>query len=411
MKTAQQIIQAKPEKTIKLAIYSIGFFSLSLQTMMVLLIPLYALSLGASPFMIGLAVSAFSILPLLLAIKSGSMVDLVGSRKIICICALLMILFTFLHPLIPIIGVIIVLQLIVGQVQTMIWIAAQTHIAKIRKDYDDTNTVGIFSFSVNIGTFAGPLLTGYCWELYGPWGGFLLICFWALCLYISSLFLQEQSKGNKDDQTENIGDISKGGTFKKLLHLLAIPVVLMVVFGTFLRLAGFSMRGSFYLVYLEDISLSVMEITILYSLFSLVGSFSPLFIKIATRFVNEKNLLFVIAFLYLMPLVITPLFEGFWPLFILVVISGFFLGMTLPVLISLLSKSVSSEVQGLAVGLREMSNRFAAVFVPLLFGICVEKAGLEMSFYIVGAFLIGSILLIAPILRMIDHRHPQGIRK
>jgi MFS family permease len=69
------------------AAWSIGFFCDSYSELFNIVVPLWALYLGYSPFEIGLLVGARSVLSFLLAIHGGALVDRFGTKRVRSACA------------------------------------------------------------------------------------------------------------------------------------------------------------------------------------------------------------------------------------------------------------------------------------------------------------------------------------
>ena len=372
-----------------LIVYATGFFSLGIQPMNALLVPLWAVALNAPPALLGLAVSAVSLLPILLSISSGALVDELGSKRVLLLCATVMALLAPLYPLIPSIYALIGLQLLFGIMQSMAWIASQTLLVGSKVQAQKPHA-GTYSFASNLGTFIGPLLLGVLWDHLGPTGAFSAVSVWSgLLLLVTFLLPAAEPDGTVVQQTRFIQQLLPNWRdYRKAFSLLAIPTVVIVMYGTFLRLSSSAIRGSFYLVYLEQLKFSATVISLLYSSIALASIFSPLFIRSFHRFLSSYQLLFLAGILAILPLCLVPLFEQFWPILGLSLLTGFGVGLTLPLLISLLSQAVNPAEQGLAAGLREMFNRLAATSLPFGFGVLVEGVGLQASFLIVAVLLL-----------------------
>ena len=71
------------------------------------------------------------------------------------------------------------------------------------------------------------------------------------------------------------------------------------------------------------------------------------------------------------------------------------MGMSQPLMISILSRATGRESQGKSVGLRATANRLTATVLPIIMGGIVEFAGLEASFLIIGAVLVALMALLA----------------
>lgn len=365
--------------------------------MVSLLIPLWALSLKASPLLIGLSVSAGAILPTVFSITSGAIIDRFGSKTILLFSSLTIAAMSVLFPLFPFIAVLIVLQLFFGQFQSMNWISAQTYVAKLNRQAGNNSYAGNFSFAVNLGNFVGPLIVGFAWDYIAPWASFVAVAAWCLCLWLSALMLPAEQEGGGIKQPAGLSSLlPRLWHYKRAFSMLALPAVGVVIYGTFMRLSGVNIKSSFYLVYLEQINFSASSIAILYSVWSFAGTFSSLAVGYLSRFYRSETLLFAALVVSIVPLCLTPLFADYWSQLVISVISGFGVGITLPLLISLLGNAVSPQEQGMAVGLRSTANYTAGIVIPFVFGLWVQAVGLTLSFYIVGAMLLLPMFFIVP---------------
>ena len=95
----------------------------------------------------------------------------------------------------------------------------------------------------------------------------------------------------------------------------------------------------------------------------------------------------------------TPYLSGFSIFFIAALIFGLGMGISLPLLLSVLSNAIPREQQGLSVGLRSTANRLAGVVVPIGLGVVIELLGISHGFLVIGIVLllvliIGSVILL-----------------
>ena len=98
-----------------------------------------------------------------------------------------------------------------------------------------------------------------------------------------------------------------------------------------------------------------------------------------------------LIFISILCMAVTPLLGPYWLIAAVIGLRGVAQGFNLPLLISIMSQSVGPQDQAKAVALRITVNRLNALFVPVLMGAIAEFAGLEYSFYVVGA--IGTVCL------------------
>jgi Na+/melibiose symporter-like transporter len=295
----------------------------------------------------------------------------------------------------------------------MAWICAQALIVKMDKLAGAYAHTKSFSIAGNIGTFIGPLLLGLLWDISGPVGSFLTLATWGMLLFLLSFTLPiDNVEVTNAQQPGLIKSLLPAWTdYRKAFSMLFIPAVFLVMYATCIRLSSTSIRGSFYLVYLQELDFSATKISLLFSSISLVSIFSPLFIRFFSRYTNHYRLLFWSAVMTILPLCLVTLFHQFWPILTISAISGFGLGLTLPLMLSIASKSVDRQDQGLAAGLREMVNRFSAATLPFSFGLFAQSLGLHYAFFVIGLLMIVPMLIIIPfILKRIEAEEHQSSR-
>lgn len=370
-----------------------------------LIVPLWALSLGASPVLIGVAVASRSVLPFFLSIHGGALMDRLGTRRLMLIFTAAGAVLSLLYPMLPTVAALIALQLVVGWAQGMGWIGAQTKIARLTRG--NATYAGRFSFFSTAGTFIGPLVAGAAWDLFGPWGAFVSIALWGAVLSWAAYRLPTPPAGQARSRDLRWSDLLPHmSDYVRAFALLAIPGVALVVAATFLRISAFSVQGSFYTVYLAGIDMSGTQIGILVGLAALIGGPAALLTGPAAKAVSQHWLLLGSIAVAVVAICLTPVLSGFWALLIAAGIFGLGLGVGLPLLLSILSDATHEREQGVSVGLRTTANRLASIVVPLLMGFAVELAGIEYGFLAVGVMLLGILGVTA----WIVHRSPAFTR-
>ena len=379
---------------LKLAVYGAGLFSNSISNMMNIVVPLWALALDPSPLTLGLILGARSFLPLLLAIHGGALMDRIGTRRVLLFFGLLAICTTPLYPAMPYIPALIGLQMLNGLAATMGWVGAQTLIGQVMRG--STRHSGRLSFASRIGSFGGPPLVGLTWDLFGPWACFAILTLPGLAMWWAAMILPPDPPMVRTDGATGgairMSDlVPRPSDYIEAFRLLALPAVAFVVAMAAIRISGNGIKSSFYIVYLNQIGMTGTLIGILASANSLTGSFSALATRAATRVLRAPILLFVTVGLSVALISITPMFTGFLVLFLVTASRGVTMGMSQPLMISLMAKS-SGGKQGRAVGLRTTTNRLIGVIVPIGMGALMQVVGIEMAFYLTGAALMAMLL-------------------
>ena len=366
-----------------LALYGTSFFSLSIVPMAALVVPLWALGLGASPLWIGVIVGARSFLPMLLSIHGGVLMDRLGTRRVMLFFSVITLAAFPLYAVLPSIAAVIALQLVTGLSQGLAWVGSQTLYGQITRG--SSKQAGRVTFFTNLGSFAGPLIAGVVWSVAGGIGAFALLTVWSLALVITVLVLPRTV--DRPIQSVSAREIMpRLSDYGRAFALCAIPVVALVMIFTFLRIAVSGVQASFYVVYLENIGFTGTAIGVLIGCANFVASPAAL-ISLPERWVKPAWLMIYATVLAILIMTVTPLLRDFLPLFVLAALYGAGLGLSFPTLLSLLSNAVDPHLQGMSVGLRTTVNRVASLVVPVIMGGIAEIWDIATSFFVVGGLL------------------------
>ncbi len=379
---------------LQVIIYLTACFSGSQNVTLQVIMPLWALHLGASPIMIGTIVSARVILVILFSIYGGAMVDQFGIRRMIILLSAVTAGLWVLFPLFPFVWATIVLQLVSGFIESTAWIGCQALVGNHlggRPLY-----AGRFTSTIRVGSFVGPVLIGIVWDNFGHTAAFWFLAAWSLTGVIIALFLPPDrvhpiAKPEKSEKIEepvskktrsilpNFSDYSS--TFK----LLALAPVALVIMNTFFRQTGSGIQNSFYGVWLDQIGFSASIIGLLIGVSNGFSAVSALSVGFLTRFINAHVLLLVATTTAVVSIAITPLLGTvLTALIIAIAIRGVGQGINFPMMLSIASQAVSPAHQGRVAALRLSFNKFGGFLVPIAMGALVEVMGIENTFYLMG---------------------------
>jgi MFS family permease len=367
---------------VQLALYATGFLGNGTAKMMSLIVPLWAISLEPSPFLIGVILGSRSFLPMLLSIHSGSLMDRWGARRLIIAFSALGLMLAPMFPLMPWIGALIALQMLAGYVETTIWTGAQTFVGQMGRG--DTLITGRLVFSSRIGQLSAPPIAGLAWDFAGPWGAFGVIALWAAALLCAACLLPElqaRTTARRAHGSFTLRDlIPRFGDYREAFSLLAAPVLSLLVALSMLNLSVGAVHGSFYIVYVQDIGYSATLIGILVSTASILAAAGTLAAAPLTRAFPEVWVLHLTTAMPVVFMGLTPFLRTYSLLLVAMAFLGFAQGINQPLIISVISRVTGRQYQGKAVGLRATSNRLTTTFIPIAMGGMVELVGLGPSF-------------------------------
>lgn len=385
---------------LQVAVYLCGICSNGTSSLVWVVTPLWVVELGASPFMIGIALGSYTFLPLLLSIHGGALMDKLGARRIILFFGAIVVILPWFYPMSPWIPAVIVLQMLLGLSVSMGWIGTQTLIGqRMRGDAVYSGRLAFWTRSVGL---AGPPLIGLAWDQLGPWGAFVFMSFWASGTLVGVFLLPKLAAEETAAaaRTTRLGDLMpKLGDYVETFRLMAIPAIALVVIMSVMRQSAHGIQSSFYVVYLEGINFSATEIGILMSSFLALSALGALTAARLVRMFSPTWLLVAAITVSVVMITITPFLGTFFALFVAISVRGGVLGIVQPLMLTMVFKATDSAVQGKAIALRATANRLAMTFIPVIMGGVIEVVGLDNAFLVIGGILMVLMAIIALIIR------------
>lgn len=365
-------------------VYGIAFFAGSQFLMISVIMPLWALELGASPFFIGLIVSSRQVLVITLSIHGGTLLDRFGPRRVIMCLGFAGAGLTLLFPLLPYLWATVMLQMATGFAEVTCWIGAQAltgGLLKGRPDY-----AGRMTAASRIGGFCGPILVGLVWETFGALVAFAFVATWVACFAIVAWCLPKVTDESVPlpVETESRSVLPSLTDYATTFRLLLLPAVALVIATTFMRQAGSGIQSSFYVIWIKEIGFSASTIGFLIGVSNAVAAFAALATGPLARRIAADWLLIAVTILSVVAIAITPMLGSLLALSVAIGLRGVGQGLNLPLMLSIASRAVGPHLQGRVAALRLSFNKFGGAIVPFVMGAIAEVAGLEWSFYIVG---------------------------
>ncbi len=375
-------------------IYAVAFFTGNLLPMVSVVMPLWALELGAGPLVIGLIISSRQVLVVTLSIHGGALQDRLGPRRVIMVLGLAGAAAVGLIPVFAFIWAAIVLQMLSGFAESTNWIGAQALVGRLLKG--QPVYAGRLTASARTGGFIGPVLTGLAWEHFGPFAAFGFVALWIVFGAAAAWFLPDERSAEPGATSTRASDVMpKLSDYKTAFRLLLLPAVALVIMATVMRQTGTGIQSSFYGVWLKEIGFTAGTIGFLIGFSSAVAAGSALTIGPWSRRFADHWVLLAMIVIAIVAIAITPLLDTLALLIVAIAIRGFGQGLNLPLMMSIAARAVGMELQGRVAALRISFNRFGGALVPLAMGALAEVIGLEYAFYVIGAGGVALVGLLA----------------
>lgn len=359
-------------------------------------LPIRLQDLGASDFVIGLAVAAYAVVGLLLAIPSGRLLDRLSQRRLLVAAMVGLAVSTVLLPLLRSVLLLSLGMVINGLFAMWVWLLLQSMISSAGEGHARRNQMALFSLTWGIGLAAGPSVGAVLYDR---------IDFTGLCLILGSVTLlggvaafgspPVTPAGAKD------GDAAPAdaGIRAAMSRALENPILVSVLISSFINLFVLSMRISFYPVYLERAGVTITQIGLLLSVIGVSSLAVRAVLPAVERRFGTLRVLIASTWLAIIGAASIPLTTHIAVLTVGALLIGIGLGANPPITVSLIAEHSDARDRGLAVGLRMVANRSGQVAQPLVFGGLAAVLGLGLAFPVSGALLAGLTVWMAVRLR------------
>lgn len=381
-------------------VYAAGLFSNSMSDVAAIILPLWLAGLGMSPAAIGIIIGAKHILPFLLAIHGGALMDRLGARRLMVVCALLSAAVALAFPLTAWLPAIFALQMLNGFGATIGFLGAQTAFAQVLRG--SHRLAGRFAFCMRIGGLTGPPLAGLVFDSAGLWGAFMFLSAWAFAMAVAAWLMPQPALATDHGATTGfaLGDlVPKWSDYAASFRLATLPAVGVMLAITVIRVASSAVQDSFYPLYLNHAGFSATQIGLLVTISAAVAAVGALCVAPAIRFIKPLWLLLLATVGAIVFVAVTPLLQSFAWLAVASGLRGFCMGISQPLILSILVHAAGPGSQGKTIALRTTANRAAAGLTPVGMGVAAASAGLAASFFIVGGLLLAGCALMALYMR------------
>jgi MFS family permease len=346
------------------------------------LVPLFALSLGASPTVVGILVAAPFLLPLFLAVYVGALVDRLPPSKLITVGAAALAIAPVGVVFFPNLLMLGAAQVAIGLAHLVLVISGQAYVASLASGKVQEANFGRYTTFLSAGQLIGPVLAGIFADALGYDLAFGLAGTISLVGVIISLFL---AKAKRDRSAANFrfGDLNR---VRELLSKGGIKAALTVSASVLFALGAYQ---AFFPIYLEGLNYPVTAIGVLLSLRAFAAlSVRPFTATIISHFGGRFHTVIVMMALVSIGLLATGIGSSIVILGLAAVSIGIGWGITQPLSMVAVTEQVLGGERGFALSMRITANRLAQLGSPILFGLVAERSGVGATFVLSSAILI-----------------------
>jgi MFS family permease len=381
-----------------LVAYASGAYGFSFATTMAFLVPLRALELDASPVFIGIMLGASGLLPIFTSVSAGALADRIGPRQAYilgtAITAVLSLFFAFTSSL----WVILVLQLALGPARTLAWISSQTYITGVGTTQQRPSIAAKFSFSTQVGVMAAPIVAGLAASFLGYQASFLFATGLATMFMVMGIIIPDiRSKPASGSQKK----ASTGG-FREALELVRLRGIQVALLLTWIRVWTTSGWNSFVVILLVQEGMPEALAGTVVSSWAIAAMAATISTRWVVRLGSKEVIIAITLGLGALGVAITPHVAFFPLMYVPAVLIGIGQGLSLPLLLAVMSDWAPADKRGVALGIRVSVNQAAGALSPLSMGGLINLSGNTAGFGFSGIFM-GAVLTTATLLH-IGHR-------
>jgi DHA1 family inner membrane transport protein len=367
--------------------YLMGGYGLSLNALTSFLVPLRAVDLGVPLGWIGVLVGVRSIAETLLSVPLGRWMDRVGTRTAFiagaAATATLGVGYYFANG----VAVLFLLQLLIGASRPLGWVGGQSYVAGMSKGADRVRDAGRLSFVANVFQIITPLLAGIAVEGQSTRFAFLLIAGHGLFFLLIGL------------QVPRLASEPKGGgggeapARARTRELVAVPAIRAAMFLTFARLWLTSAFTAFFPLLLVTQGRSAAIAGTAVSVMSATSTVLALTAGPLSKRMSPPLLTAAALGVGALGLALGPVLTSMPSLYLSSVLMGVGQGLSLPLLIAIVSGAVPDHQRSQALSLRNSVNQGASSISPTLLAPLMASFGSLLAFPVVGGIAGVSLVL------------------
>jgi MFS family permease len=341
---------------------------------------LFALELGASEFTVGLLMALFALLPMLLSVSAGRLIDRSGPRAPLLLSFAALCVGTALPFAFPFLEILFVSTTLVGTAFMYVHIAMNSVFGAHGTPEQRAMNFSWLALGFSVSNSLGPLVAGYAIDGLGHASAFLVLAAFPLIALVL-LWLRRPPLPRPQTGAQ--------GKRTGVLDLLRIRGLRNTFIVSLLLAMGWDLYTFLIPLYGARIGLAAATIGVIMSTFALatfaVRLAMPLLANRIRQWLVIASAMGIAGTAYLM----FPFVETVPLLMALSFMLGVGLGCAQPIIMSLLYEASPPGRQGEAVGLRTSLLNGSHTLIPLASGALSVAFGMTPVFWLLSALLLG----------------------
>jgi MFS family permease len=322
-------------------------------------VSLFALQLGAKPAAVGTLGALFAVLPMIFSVGAGRTIDRIGFFKPMLAGAVAVSLGAALAFFWPVLSALYIVSPVIGSGLMLFHIAANNAVGAIGEPADRTRNFNFLALGFSVSGFLGPLIAGLAIDELGHPAAFLVL---ALCPALAAVALSSRRVSLPRLP------VAPHRIERRLMDLLRVRPLRDVLLVSALFSMAWETFAFVMPIYGASVGLSATTIGTILGAFALATFTVRLALPALSRRLREWRLVAVALAIGCAIFLGFPFFELAPVLLALAFVLGLGLGMSQPMVMSLLYSAAPAGRVGEAVGIRTSLVNFSQTAMPLFFG-------------------------------------------
>ena len=346
-------------------------------------VSLYAIHLQATPFTVGTLIALFALLPMLLALAVGRLIDRVGARAPLLVGSLIVAAGTLLPSLIPGLATLYVACPLIGLGYVGCHLSVQNMVGFMGTAQDRPANFSHLAAAFAASSFAGPMLAGLSIDGFGYGSAFtilgLLPLATAAAIATNKLKLPLPRRQGPRAGRARVADLLGHRELRRVFIITGVHAIAWELFSFMTPIQG------------SQIGLSASAIGVIMASFAAASFTVRLALPFLTRRVTTGHLLRDTMLLAAAAYAVFPFMTQFAVLMALAFMLGLTLGGSQPMVMAMLHDAAPEGRAGEAMGVRATIVTAGQTSMPLLFGAVGSALGVTAAFWAVAlALVLGS---------------------
>jgi predicted MFS family arabinose efflux permease len=343
-------------------------------------VSLYALSLQSSPLVVGALISLYSVLPMVLSVSAGRMIDRVGTKTPLLWSSAVLAGGVSLPAFAPGLPALYVACVVIGLAFMVFHIAVQNAVAAISGPEDRAVNYSWLALGFSISGFLGPTTSGLAIDIVGHRAAFAFLAVSALAPALAIAFAKPRIP------RPHAGS-APGGRLKDLVGDRELRRVFVV---TGILAMAWDLFYFVMPIYGTSIGLSASTIGGILGSFAAATFVVRMVLPWFARRLPEWRLVSVTLFVACVAYALFPLVQTVPLIASIAFLLGLGLGASQPSMMSLIQRHTPAGRLGEALGVRTTVMNMSHTFLPLLFGGVGTALGMGPVFWAMSLCLVGA---------------------